>query len=100
MYDWSRASSYQDRLMRQIIKLLAAAATTLLLAFPASAADSPPFPRLAGVNNGAPHNYADPAYQAKLAKLNWSLLGNLGRLGRELRHDHGAGGARHQGDQP
>jgi hypothetical protein len=60
--------------MRQMIKLLAAAATTLLLAFPASAADSPPFPRLAGVNNGAPHNYYDPAYQAKLAKLNWSLL--------------------------
>jgi hypothetical protein len=61
--------------MRQMIKLLAAAATTLLLAFPASAADSPPFPRLAGVNNGSPHNYQDPAYQAKLAKLNWSLLG-------------------------
>ena len=60
--------------MRQITKLLAAAATTLLLAFSASAADSPPFPRLAGVNNGAPHNYQDPAYQAKLAKLNWSLL--------------------------
>jgi hypothetical protein len=60
--------------MRQITKLLAAAATTLLLAFSASAADSPPSPRLAGVNNGAPHNYQDPAYQAKLAKLNWSLL--------------------------
>ena len=60
--------------MRQMIKLLAAAATTLLLAFPASAADPPPFPRLAGVNNGAPHNYYDPAYQAKLAKLNWSLI--------------------------
>ena len=60
--------------MRHITQLFAAAATTLLLAFPASAADSPPFPRLAGVNNGAPHNYDDPAYQAKLAKLNWSLL--------------------------
>ena len=60
--------------MRHTLKLFAAAAITLLLAFPASAAESPPFPRLAGVNNGAPHNYDDPAYQAKLAKLNWSLL--------------------------
>ncbi|HET9448604.1 MAG TPA: putative glycoside hydrolase, partial [Steroidobacteraceae bacterium] len=60
--------------MRHITQLLAAAATTLLLAFSAAAAESPPFPRLAGVNNGAPHNYQDPAYQAKLAKLNWSLL--------------------------
>jgi len=60
--------------MRHITQLLAAAATTLLLAFSASAADSPPFPRLAGVNNGAPQNYWEPAYQAKLAKLNWSLL--------------------------
>jgi hypothetical protein len=60
--------------MRRITQLLVAAATTLLLAFSASAADSPPFPRLAGVNNGAPQNYWDPAYQAKLAKLNWSLL--------------------------
>ena len=60
--------------MRHITQLLAAAATTLLLAFSATAAESPPYPRLAGVNNGAPHNYQDPAYQAKLAKLNWSLL--------------------------
>lgn len=60
--------------MRHTIQLLAAAAATLLLAFSASAAESPPFPRLAGVNNGSPHNYQDPAYQAKLAKLNWSLL--------------------------
>ncbi len=69
----SRASAIR-RLMRHITQLFAAAAATLLLAFSASAADSPPFPRLAGVNNGAPHNYEDPAYQAKLAKLNWSLL--------------------------
>jgi hypothetical protein len=60
--------------MRHITQLLAAATTTLLLAFSAAAAESPPFPRLAGVNNGAPQNYWDPAYQAKLAKLNWSLL--------------------------
>ena len=59
--------------MRHITALLASAAS-LLLAIPASAADSPPFPRLAGVNNGGPHNYEDPAYQAKLAKLNFSVL--------------------------
>lgn len=62
--------------MRHTTQLFAAIATTLLLAFSASAsaADSPPFPRLAGVNNGGPHNYDDPAYQAKLAKLNFSIL--------------------------
>lgn len=60
--------------MRHITQLFAAAATTLLLAFSASAADSPPFPRLAGVNNGGPHNYDEPSYQAKLAKLNFSIL--------------------------
>ena len=54
--------------MRHITKLLAATAA-LLLATAALAADKPPFPRLAGVNNGAPHNYDDSAYQAKLAKL-------------------------------
>ena len=59
--------------MRHITALLAFAAS-LLFAIPASAADSPPFPRLAGVNNGGPHNYEDPAYQAKLAKLNFSVL--------------------------
>ncbi len=60
--------------MRHTTQLLAATAATLLLAFSASAADSPPFPRLAGVNNGGPHNYDEPAYQAKLAKLNFSIL--------------------------
>jgi len=60
--------------MRRTTQLLVAAATTLLLAFSASAAEKPPYPRLAGVNNGSPHNYDEPAYQAKLAKLNWSLL--------------------------
>lgn len=59
--------------MRHTTALLAAA-TALLFANPAPAADSPQFPRLAGVNNGAPHNYEDPAYQAKLAKLNFSVL--------------------------
>jgi hypothetical protein len=66
---------YQDGFMRHITQLLAAAATTLLLAFPAGAVDNkPPYPRLAGVNNGSPHNYDEPAYQAKLAKLNFAVL--------------------------
>lgn len=56
------------------ISALLAFAASLLFAIPTSAADSPPFPRLAGVNNGGPHNYEDPAYQAKLAKLNFSVL--------------------------
>jgi hypothetical protein len=65
---------HQDGLMRQTTQLLATAALTLLVSLSATAADSPPFPRLAGVNNGSPHNYGDAAYQAKLAKLNFSLL--------------------------
>jgi len=59
---------------RTSIPAVVAALLMLTTAAAAIAADSPPFPRLAGVNNGAPHNYEDPAYQAKLAKLNWSLL--------------------------
>jgi hypothetical protein len=55
------------------IQLLAGVAA-LLLALSASAADKPPFPRLAGVNNGSPHNYEDSDYQKKLAKLNFSVL--------------------------
>jgi hypothetical protein len=84
MHDWSRVSSYQDRLMRHTTALLAAAAS-LLLAISACAADSPPYPRLAGVNNGGPHNYDDPAYQAQLAKLNFSVLGIW--VGWETTHD-------------
>jgi hypothetical protein len=59
--------------MRHTTQLLAAAAS-LLFAVSAPAADSPPFPRLAGVNNGGPHNYEDTAYQQKLAKLSYSVL--------------------------
>jgi hypothetical protein len=55
-------------------KLMITAGASLLLAISAFAADAPPFPRLAGVNNGSPHDYEDPAYQAKLAKLNFSML--------------------------
>jgi hypothetical protein len=53
---------------------LLAGAAALLLAISASAADKPPFPRLAGVNNGGPHNYEDATYQKNLAKLNFSVL--------------------------
>jgi hypothetical protein len=60
--------------MRHVTSLFAATAA-LLLAIPALAAEKPQFPRLAGVNNGGPHNYDDSAYQAKLAKLNFSVLG-------------------------
>lgn len=52
-----------------------AGCATLLLAATAAAADKPPFPRLGGVNVGAPHNYDDAAYQAKLAKLDMAVLG-------------------------
>jgi hypothetical protein len=73
MHDWSRVSSYQERLMRHQTQLLAVTAS-LLFAISAVAADSPPFPRLAGVNNGGPHNYEEAAYQQKLAKLSFSVL--------------------------
>jgi putative glycosyl hydrolase-like family 15 (GHL15) protein len=60
--------------MRNKTQLLAATTASLFFALSAAAADKPAFPRLAGVNNGAPHNYQDAAYQAKLAKLNFSIL--------------------------
>jgi hypothetical protein len=53
---------------------LIAGCAALLLTATAAAADKDPFPRLAGVNMGGPHNYDEPAYQAKLAKLNFSIL--------------------------
>lgn len=59
--------------MMQIPSFVAACAA-LLLASSALAADKPPFPRLAGVNIGGPHNYDDAAYQAKLAKLDFAVL--------------------------
>jgi Hypothetical glycosyl hydrolase family 15 len=57
------------------IRSLVVGCATLLLAAAALAADKPPFPRLAGVNIGGPHNYDDPAYQAKLAKLDFAIIG-------------------------
>src|ERR1043165_3977840 len=77
MHDWSRVSSHQDRPMPKKSQLLAATAA-LLFTLPAPAADSPPasppLPRLAGVNNGGPHNYDEPAYQKQLARLNFSVI--------------------------
>src|SRR5688572_4686263 len=58
----------------RLTKMMFAVGASVLLAMSAVAADNPPYPRLAGVNNGSPHNYSDPAYQAKLAKLNFSML--------------------------
>lgn len=56
------------------IRSLVAGCAALLLASGALAADKPSFPRLAGVNIGGPHNYDDPAYQAKLAKLDFAVI--------------------------
>jgi hypothetical protein len=57
------------------IRSLVAACATLLFAAAAMAADKPTFPRLAGINIGGKHDYDDPAYQAKLAKLDFAILG-------------------------
>lgn len=57
------------------IRSFVAGCAALLLASAALAADKPPFPRLAGVNIGGQHNYDDPAYQAKLAKLDFAVIG-------------------------
>ncbi len=59
--------------MMQIPSFVAGCAA-LLLASGVLAADKPSFPRLAGVNIGGPHNYDDPAYQAKLAKLDFAVI--------------------------
>lgn len=56
------------------IRSFVAGCAALLLASGALAADKPSFPRLAGVNIGGPHNYDDPAYQAKLAKLSFAVI--------------------------
>lgn len=56
------------------IRSFVAGCAALLLASGALAADKPSFPRLAGTNVGGPHNYDDPAYQAKLAKLSFAVI--------------------------
>ncbi|MGH8189318.1 MAG: hypothetical protein ACREUC_22365, partial [Steroidobacteraceae bacterium] len=56
------------------IRSLIAGCAALLLTSAATASGKPPFPRLAGVNISGPHNYDEPAYQAKLAKLSFSIV--------------------------
>src|SRR5688572_15445343 len=56
------------------IRSFIAGCAALLLTSGAFAADKPSFPRLAGVNISGPHNYDDPAYQAKLAKLDFAVI--------------------------
>jgi len=51
-----------------------AAAVALATCASAFAFTPPPFPRLAGVDNGGPFNYNDPTYQSELAKENLLIL--------------------------
>jgi hypothetical protein len=56
------------------LRTLIAMGAALLTSEAALGNDIHGYPRLAGVNMGGPHNYDDPAYQAKLAKLDMSVL--------------------------
>jgi hypothetical protein len=64
-------------LQNRLRKLLQAATAVAALAACASAAafTKPAFPRVGGVNIGAPFNYSDPTYQANLAKQQVMILG-------------------------
>lgn len=55
-------------------KSVFAGCAVLLLAASAAASDRPAFPRVGSLNISAPHDYDDPAYQAKLAKLDMAVL--------------------------
>ncbi|MGH8220966.1 MAG: hypothetical protein ACREUT_20725, partial [Steroidobacteraceae bacterium] len=57
---------------KSLIALSAIAAT--VAAGTASAFTPPPFPRLAGINIGAPQDYNDATYEANLAKLSFSIV--------------------------
>lgn len=59
------------KLLRAGVALLAG----LALSASASAFTKPPFPRVGGINIGAPFNYNDTAYQAALARQNLTVLG-------------------------
>lgn len=61
---------------RRVSKTGVAAAATLSLCLSAgaSAFEKPDFPRLGGYLIGSPQKYEDPAYQAKMAKLHFSIL--------------------------
>jgi hypothetical protein len=51
-----------------------AGCAVLLLAATAVAAERPGFPRVGSINISAPHDYDDPSYQAKLAKVDMAVL--------------------------
>ncbi len=58
------------------LQAAAVAATLLLVGAHASAFTKPQFPRIAGIDIGAPMNFDDPTYQAQLAKQSVTILGN------------------------
>jgi hypothetical protein len=60
--------------IRKLYVALAAAAL-LVAGASASAFTKPPFPRIAGIDIGAPMNFDDPTYQAQLARQNLTILG-------------------------
>jgi Hypothetical glycosyl hydrolase family 15 len=60
-------------MIRKLFIGLSAIAATVA-AGTASAFSPPPFPRLAGINIGAPQDYNNSTYEANLAKLSFSIL--------------------------
>ncbi len=56
--------------------LTAATATLIGTSATAMAFTKPPFPRVGGINIGAPMNFNDPTYQAQLARQSVMILGN------------------------
>jgi Hypothetical glycosyl hydrolase family 15 len=64
-------------LQNRLQKLLRAATAVVALSACATvgAFTKPPFPRVGGINIGAPFNYNDPTYLANLAKQQVSILG-------------------------
>jgi len=59
-------------MIRKLLVALGACAATV--SGSAYAFTPPPFPRLAGINIGAPQNYGDPTYQANLGKLSFVII--------------------------
>ena len=55
-------------------RFFVAGCAALLLTAGATAADKPPFPRLAGLNIGGKQDYENPDYQAQLARLDMAVL--------------------------
>jgi hypothetical protein len=61
-----------ETMIRKVFVALGACAATVSGA--AYAFTPPPFPRLAGINSGAPQNYGDPTYEANLGKLSFIII--------------------------